>query len=44
MSVDGYKIANPQGSYFLSLTVVDGVDLFTKKIAQFAEGYIYRSA
>ncbi len=31
MSGDRYKIANPQGTYFLTLTVVDWVDLFTRK-------------
>ncbi len=31
MSGDRYKIANQQGTYFLTLTVVDWVDLFTRK-------------
>ena len=31
MSVDRYKIANQQGTYFLTLTVIDWLDLFTRK-------------
>lgn len=31
MSGDRYKIANQQGTYFLTLTVVDWIDLFTRK-------------
>jgi REP element-mobilizing transposase RayT len=36
MSGDRYKIAEPNGIYYLTLTVVDWVDIFTRKEYQYA--------